>query len=73
MPVWKSSLYFTSLSKELDDLHLADSHLLDHICLPGSARCTSRGASTGLLLEDLPKLKTLIGSWNKLAMRQTIG
>jgi hypothetical protein len=32
----ESSLYFTALEGELDDFHLADSHLLDHICLSRS-------------------------------------
>ena len=66
------SLYFTSRSRGRFPppralmTFLADGHLLDHVWLARRACYSCRGASTVLLLEDLPELQTLIGSYTRL-------
>jgi hypothetical protein len=42
---------------------LADGHLLDHVGLAGGTSATGANATTGLLLEDLPELERLVGSY----------
>lgn len=41
---------------------LPDGHLLDHVRLCRRRAAANTGTGTGLLLEDLPELQTLIGS-----------